>query len=156
MDGERFSAIPGIRARPLQGVLGALVRHAQGAARRQLCRQPAHGARALPQLLHAGAQRPLRRLSHLRAMSVLRSRDNPRLKRWARLSRDAAFRKKEKRTLLEGPHLVEEAVGAGLQTVAVLASESAAERPEIRKLATVVVSDSLFRLIADADSPQGV
>jgi RNA methyltransferase, TrmH family len=89
-------------------------------------------------------------------MSVLRSRDNPRLKRWARLARDAAFRKKEKRTLLEGPHLVEEALAAGLQTVAVFASESAAARPEIRKLATVVVSDSLFRLIADADSPQGV
>ena len=86
-------------------------------------------------------------------MSVLRSRDNPRVKRWARLARDAAFRRKERATLVEGPHLLEEAVAAGLKPLAVLASESAMEA---RKLATVIVSDSVFRLIADAETPQGV
>ena len=89
-------------------------------------------------------------------MSVLRSRDNPRVKRWARLARDAGFRKKEHATLAEGTHLVEEALAAGLKPLAVLASESAAERPEIRKLATVLVSDGVFRLIADTETPQGV
>jgi RNA methyltransferase, TrmH family len=89
-------------------------------------------------------------------MSVLRSRDNPRVKRWARLARDAKFRKKERAMLLEGAHLLEEALAAGLEPLAVVASESAVERPELRKLATVVVSDSLFRLIADAENPQGV
>ena len=89
-------------------------------------------------------------------MSVLRSRDNPRLKRWIRLGRDAAFRKKEKRMLVEGPHLVAEARAAGLQPLAVVASESGLQDPAIGRLATVVVSDSLFRLIADADTPQGV
>lgn len=89
-------------------------------------------------------------------MSVLRSRDNPRLKRWIRLGRDAAFRRKENRLLLEGPHLVAEALAAGLEPLAVVASESGLQRPETRKLATVVVADSLFRLIADADSPQGI
>jgi TrmH family RNA methyltransferase len=89
-------------------------------------------------------------------MSVLRSRDNPRVKRWARLARDAGFRRKEQATLLEGPRLLEEALAAGLEPLAVVASESAVERPEIRKLATVVVSDSLFRLIGDAENPQGV
>jgi RNA methyltransferase, TrmH family len=89
-------------------------------------------------------------------MSVLRSRDNPRLKRWTRLARDAAFRRKENAALLEGPRLVQEALAAGLQPLAVVASESGLERPEIRKLATVVVSDSLFRLIADTDSPPGI
>jgi TrmH family RNA methyltransferase len=86
-------------------------------------------------------------------MSVLRSRDNPRVKRWARLARDAGFRKKEHATLVEGHHLVEEALAAGLKPLAVLASESAVEA---RKLATVVVSDSVFRLIADAETPQGI
>ena len=89
-------------------------------------------------------------------MSVLRSRDNPRVKRWARLARDAGFRKKERSTLVEGSHLLEEALAAGLRPLAVLASESAVERAEIRKLATVVLSDSVFRLIADAETPQGL
>ena len=89
-------------------------------------------------------------------MSVLRSRDNPRVKRWARLARDAGFRRKENATLLEGPHVVHEALAAGLKPLAVVASESGVERPEIRKLATIVVSDSVFRLIADADSPAGI
>lgn len=89
-------------------------------------------------------------------MSVLRSRENPRVKRWARLARDAAFRRKENAALLEGPHLVQEALAAGLKPLAVVASESGLQRAEIRKLATIVVSDGLFRLIADADSPPGI
>jgi len=43
-------------------------------------------------------------------MSVLTSRDNPKVKRWAKLVRDAKLRKKEGRLLVEGPHLVEAAL----------------------------------------------
>ena len=39
-------------------------------------------------------------------MTVLRSRDNPKVKRWTRLARDGRFRRKEGRALIEGPHLV--------------------------------------------------
>ena len=68
---------------------------------------------ALPQLLHARARRHLRRLPHLRAVTVLRSRDNPKVKRWAKLASDARYRRSEKRALIEGPHLVAAALQHG-------------------------------------------
>jgi TrmH family RNA methyltransferase len=95
-------------------------------------------------------------------VSVLRSRDNPRLKRWARLARDAALRKKEGRTIVEGPHLLAALLGAGLQPVSVLATEKGLGRAEIRellertRLEPIVLTEALFRSIADADNPPGV
>jgi RNA methyltransferase, TrmH family len=93
-------------------------------------------------------------------MSVLRSRDNPRVRRWAKLARDGSLRRKEGRAIIEGPHLVAEVLAAGLQPLAMLASESGLERDEIRELTKkfqpVVLGDSAFRSIADADNPPGV
>ena len=40
-------------------------------------------------------------------MTVLRSKDNPKVKRWMRLAEDGRFRRQEGRALIEGPHLVE-------------------------------------------------
>jgi hypothetical protein len=52
VDRERLPALSGVRARPVQGILRALVRHPQSAARGQLRDAGAHRARALSQLLH--------------------------------------------------------------------------------------------------------
>lgn len=91
-------------------------------------------------------------------MSVLRSRDNARVKRWTKLVRDARFRKKERRVLVEGPHLVQAALQARLQPHAVLVSEKGLEDPEIASLLAdpVVLGDRLFASMVDAENPPGI
>ena len=93
-------------------------------------------------------------------MSVLRSRDNPRVRRWARLSTDAGFRRSEKRVLIEGPHLVAEALQAGLEPRALIVSESGLKRKEIRQLVgrreSVILADQVFSSVADAETPPGI
>jgi TrmH family RNA methyltransferase len=91
---------------------------------------------------------------------VISSRDNPRVKRWAKLVQDARARREEGRVVLEGPHLVEEALRAGVEPMALLVSESALEREEVRKLVgkreAIVLKDRVFKTLADAEMPQGI
>jgi RNA methyltransferase, TrmH family len=91
---------------------------------------------------------------------VIGSRDNARVKRWAKLGRDSSLRREERRAMVEGPHLVAEIFRAGLQPVALLVSESGLGRPEIRKLLAarepVLLTDSVFKAVADADHPPGI
>jgi TrmH family RNA methyltransferase len=91
---------------------------------------------------------------------VITSKDNARVKRWAKLVRDARARREEGRVVVEGPHLVAEALEAGLRAAAIVVSESGLKRDEVQKLLIkrepVVVSDAVFRAIADAESPQGI
>jgi len=92
-------------------------------------------------------------------MSVLSSRDNPRVRRWIRLARDSALRRKEGRALIEGPHLLAALLERGMRPVAVIASEPGLEKAEIRSLAgttPVVVSEKVFRAIVDAENPPGI
>ena len=95
-------------------------------------------------------------------MTILRSRDNPRVRRWARLVLDGRFRRQEGRILLEGPHLVAAALERGLKPIAVLVSESSPAEPEIASLlgragmAPQLLSESAFRAVADADEPPGI
>lgn len=88
----------------------------------------------------------------------LTSRDNPKVKRWAMLVRDAKLRKTEGRLLVEGPHLVQAALAAGLKPHAFLASESGMDNPEISRLAArpVILSDRIFASIVDAENPPGI
>ena len=90
----------------------------------------------------------------------LTSRDNPKVKRWAKLVRDAKLRKKEGRLLIEGPHLVEAAMRAGLQPHALLISERGQRDPEIASLTAganpLVLSERVFAGIVDADTPPGI
>lgn len=90
----------------------------------------------------------------------LTSRDNPKVKRWTKLVRDAKLRKKEGRVLIEGPHLVEAALRAGLQPHALLVSERAQEDPEIASLTAgaspIVLSERVFASIVDAETPPGI
>jgi TrmH family RNA methyltransferase len=91
---------------------------------------------------------------------VISSRDNPRVKRWAKLVQDAGARREEGRVVLEGPHLVEEALRSGVEPMALLVSESALERDEVRRLVgkreAIVLKDRVFKALADAETPQGI
>lgn len=90
-------------------------------------------------------------------MPVITSRQNQRLKDIRRLRRS-----KGERALLEGPHLVEEALAAGLSLEEVLATPSFLETGEGRRLARSLpvapleVSPEVLEDLTDADSPRGV
>src|SRR5262245_17115285 len=93
-------------------------------------------------------------------MTVIRSSDHPRVKRWAKLANDSKFRRSEGRALIEGPHLVAEALQAKLEPLAMIVSESGWKKIEVRKLVgrrePVVLGDRIFGVIADAETPQGI
>jgi TrmH family RNA methyltransferase len=91
---------------------------------------------------------------------MISSKENARVKRWAKLVRDARLRRRQQRAIIEGPHLLAEALEAKREPLALLVSESGLLRQEIRNLLEkrqpVLLSDSVFRSIADADNPQGI
>jgi RNA methyltransferase, TrmH family len=93
-------------------------------------------------------------------MSVLSSRDNPRVRRWIRLARDARLRRKEQRALIEGPHLLAAALEHGHKPAVLLATEEGAADAEIARLISgfrpVLLSRGVFQAIADAENPPGV
>jgi TrmH family RNA methyltransferase len=95
------------------------------------------------------------RLPDLRAVK-LTSKDNPMVRHWAKLASDGRYRKSEGRALIEGPHLVQAALQAGVQPHAFLVSEKAT--PEIANLASkpVLMSDRVFASIVNAETPQGI
>lgn len=86
----------------------------------------------------------------------LTSRDNPKVKHWTKLASDARYRRSKGRALIEGPHIVQAAVQAGLEVHAFLVSDKA--RPEIARLAAepITLSDRIFAGIVDAETPQGI
>jgi TrmH family RNA methyltransferase len=95
-------------------------------------------------------------------VSVLSSRDNPRVKRWAKLVAEARYRRSEKRALIEGPHLLKAALERGHKPVAVLATEEGAAQAEISALIRetgvkpVLLAKGVFRSVVDAETPQGI
>ena len=66
MDREPVRALPGIHCRPVQRVLAAVVRHAQGAARWEFRVLTPAPAQYVAEFLHARSRRHLCRISHLR------------------------------------------------------------------------------------------
>ena len=93
-------------------------------------------------------------------MTPIRSRDNARVKRWAKLASDARLRRAEGRALIEGPHLVAEALRARLEPQALIVSELGLEHAEIRSLVAgrqaVVLGDRVFAAVVDAENPPGI
>jgi len=95
-------------------------------------------------------------------MSAITSRDNPRLRRWRDLVRDPGARRAEKSALIEGAHLVAACLESGTPIKSLLLSKSGAARPELASLAKrsgkaeVLLSDALFRSIADTETPSGI
>ena len=95
-------------------------------------------------------------------MSVLSSRDNPKVKHWTRLAEDGRYRRAEKRALIEGPHLLAAALQHGYEPIALLATEKGAAEAEISRLVAqsglqpILLAESVFRRVVDAESPPGV
>jgi len=95
-------------------------------------------------------------------MNVLRSRANPRVRRWHRLVRDAKARRAQARALIEGQRLVGACLVAGGAIEELLVSQSGMAKREISSLVDragvelVVLSDAVFRAIVDTDTPQGI
>jgi len=93
---------------------------------------------------------------------IIRSRDNARVKRWAKLARDGRLRRAERRVIIEGPHLLAAALDARLAPVELLATEAALADAEIAALARrsrlqpVVLSPGAFAAVADARTPPGI
>ena len=92
-------------------------------------------------------------------MTVLTSKDNPKVKRWIRLAGDPRYRRSEKRALIEGPHLLATALQHGCKPIAVLVTEEGAANAEIHGLMgakPVILGKGVFRAIVDSDTPQGI
>lgn len=100
------------------------------------------------------SQAPFKRIS---------SRDNALFRRVARLAASARERREQGTTLLDGAHLVTAYGASGGVAEAMLASETAYERPELRRLfdhtaarARALLSDRLFGEIAQVVAPVGL
>ncbi|NBS57777.1 MAG: RNA methyltransferase, partial [Betaproteobacteria bacterium] len=84
-------------------------------------------------------------------MSVIRSRENARLKAWARLADDPRERRKQGMALLEGVHLVESYIATGRMPACLIVAESALVHPEVTILMAraggtpFVLADALFK-----------
>jgi TrmH family RNA methyltransferase len=95
-------------------------------------------------------------------MSVLRSRDNPRVRHWRALAHDSRARRSEGRALIEGAHLVAACFAAGMRPVSLLVSESGRGDAEIATLLRrggaepALLADALFRWVVDVASPAGI
>ena len=86
-------------------------------------------------------------------MSVLTSKDNPKVQHWRKLAEDPRYRRAEKRALIEGPHLLQAALQHGCKPISVLATPEAKLAAGLKP---VLLSEGVFRSIVDADTPQGV
>lgn len=95
-------------------------------------------------------------------MGTLTSLANPRVRRWMKLVRDARARRAEQRVIVEGPHLVEALLHAGLRAHCLLATEHALQRAEIRVLVRragltpVILPERVFAAVVDAETPPGI
>ncbi len=95
-------------------------------------------------------------------MSVIRSRDNARVKAWARLADDPRERRGQGLALIEGVHLIETFLGTGLLPTCLIASESGVGRTEVAQLLArigmqpCVLADALFNRISDTQAPAGI
>ena len=95
-------------------------------------------------------------------MSTLTSRDNPRVRRWRELARDAGERRKQGRAIIEGENLIVAFLESGREVESLMLSKVASSRPEFVALATqsgtapTVLSDQLFRSIVDVETPAGI
>lgn len=93
-------------------------------------------------------------------MSAITSRDNPRVRRWRALAREASERRKEKRVLIEGEHLVSAFLDAGGKVEALILSKSGGPRFSTLEKRSgkspVILADAVFRAIADTETPAGI
>ena len=93
-------------------------------------------------------------------MTVITSSSNPRVRRWRELARDGRMRRKENRALIEGEHLVTAFLDSGRNPETLILGETRMMKfDHVAKRAggiPLVVSDAVFRSIADTESPSGI
>jgi TrmH family RNA methyltransferase len=96
-------------------------------------------------------------------VKVIASRDNPTFKSLRVLAGDARRQRSERRTLIEGPHLLAAALDHGLAPDLVVVSEGASVNPEVLKLLaqvgkveTLCLRDALFKEISELATPVGI
>jgi TrmH family RNA methyltransferase len=93
-------------------------------------------------------------------MSLITSRDNPRVRRWQKLARDARERRRQKKALIEGKHLVEAFLDARGKIEELILSKATAHAFDALARRSgkmpVVLADSAFRAIADTESTSGI
>ncbi|PLR98091.1 TrmH family RNA methyltransferase [Bacillus sp. T33-2] len=90
-------------------------------------------------------------------MKYIQSVNNPQVKQWKKLL-GRKERQKAGAFIVEGFHLVEEALSAGTDIIEIIASEKA-EMPQswdYGDTIVTVVTDDIVRLLADTETPQGV
>src|SRR5688572_22832544 len=135
MDRRCFRAVSRLRRRPLQGVLRAVVRRSQGAARRVLCHARVPHTQYVPELLHPGAPGRVRGFPNVRAMSAQPRRitwaENPRYRALVKLHQSSRERRKTGRSLLDGVHLVAAYLQHAGAPLEIVVSTSALDKDEI-------------------------
>jgi len=95
-------------------------------------------------------------------MTFIASRDNPRVRRWRELTRDARERRKQRRAIIEGENLILAFLQSGKTVENLILSKSGSSRSEFIALAgqtgksPTVLADALFRSIADTEAPAGI
>ena len=93
---------------------------------------------------------------------VIRSKDNARVKEWARLVADPRERRRRGRVLIEGVHLVEEFLRLGRKPIQLIVSEAALESADIcrvlegSEMAPTLLTVAVFSRIADVEAPSGI
>ncbi len=98
-------------------------------------------------------------------MRTITSAANPALKRWRSLLGDAAARREHGEFVIEGPHLVEEALRRGVRPGSLIVAETALAQPGTAALAgrlvgdavgVEVLADRLFESLFDVSAARGI
>jgi len=95
-------------------------------------------------------------------MKVISSRDNPTYKELLALASDRRSRRQSGRTLLDGPHLLQAGLDAGMIFSRLVFSETAANSvladwcQRLPQTPACVLPDALFNALAPVDTPVGV
>ena len=95
-------------------------------------------------------------------MTFIASRDNPRVRRWRELTRDARERRRLRRAIIEGENLVSAFLQSGKVIESLILSKTGASRPEFIAIAgqtgkpPTVLADPIFRSISDTEAPSGI
>ncbi|MBL8446882.1 MAG: RNA methyltransferase [Zoogloeaceae bacterium] len=93
---------------------------------------------------------------------VLTSRDNAHVKHLRALAHDARARREAGQTVLDGPHLVDAALGARAKVVELVVAEPARTRVEVQEILgrwngpTTVLAGPLFAWVSPVESPTGI
>lgn len=96
------------------------------------------------------------------SLKPISSRDNPTYREVLALAGDRKARRLSLTTLLDGPHLLEAALEAGIAPVRLVFSESAAAGPlaewtrRLPQIPALVVPDRLFASLSPVESPVGL